>query len=343
MWPFLIIISFLVIIAIFLFTPNPLMKKIHGGPVKVNKKKVKKVMFGMNFTDGLVYKLFIYIFLVIVSFIFLYPMIYMLLTSLKPQMDLADSASGLLPSSLYFKNYVEAFKALGYFKALYKSIIVAMLPTLFNVIIGCLTAYGFARFNFPLKKLWFAIMIITYIVPAALISIPRYAWYAKLKLLGSILTYILPSSLGQGLCFALYFMILYSTFKRLPVQLEESARIDGANNLQIFFRIALPLVIPSIITVLLFSFVWYWNDSDTASMYLNIVKAGQDAPRWITLPIALQNYQNSLLDRGEREIILFQGVKMAAVFLSILPLLINYFVLQRFFVEGIEKSGIAGE
>ena len=123
----------------------------------------------------------------------------------------------------------------------------------------------------------------------------------------------------------------------------QNKNIDTSNNLQIFFKIALPLVVPSIITVLLFSFVWYWNDSETASMYLNIVKAGEEAPRWITLPIALQNLQNSLLDRGEREIILYGGVKMAAVFLSILPLLINYLVLQRFFVEGIEKSGIAGE
>ena len=343
MWPFLIVVACLIVAILLIFAPNPIINKIHGGPVKINKKKVKKIMLGMNFTDGLIYKIFIYAFLIVVSFIFLYPMIYMIFTSLKPQMDLADSASGLLPSSLFFKNYSEAFRELGYFKALYKSIIVSMLPTLFNVIIGCLTAYGFARFNFPLKKFWFAIMITTYIVPTALISIPRYAWYAKLKLLGSILTYILPASLGQGLCFALYFMILYSTFRRLPVQLEESARIDGANNLQIFFRIALPLVVPSIITVLLFSFVWYWNDSQTASMYLNIVKVGQSAPRWVTLPIALQNYQNSLLDRGEREILLYQGVKMAAVFLSILPLLINYFVLQRFFVEGIEKSGIAGE
>ena len=343
MWTFLIVIAILISLWFVIFKPNPIINKIHGGPLKINKKKVKKVFFGMNFTDGLIYKLFIYIFLVIVSFIFLYPMIFMIFTSLKPQMDLADSASGLLPSSVYFRNYVDAFKELGYLKALYKSIIVAILPTLFNVIIGCLTAYGFARFNFPLKKFWFAIMIITYIIPTALISIPRYAWYAQLKMLGSILTYILPASLGQGLCFALYFMILYSTFKRMPLQLEESARIDGANNLQIFFKIALPLVVPSIITVLLFSFVWYWNDSETASMYLNIVKAGEEAPRWITLPIALQNFQNSLLDRGEREIILYGGVKMAAVFLSILPLLINYLVLQRFFVEGIEKSGIAGE
>ena len=281
--------------------------------------------------------------LIIVSFIFLYPVIYMLLTSVKPQMDLADSAAGLIPTSLDFTNYKTALEKLNYFKSLYKSMMVAFIPTLLNVIVGCLTAYGFAKFKFPLKKLWFAIMVATYIVPKSLITIPQYAWYAKLKLLGSIFTYILPASLGQGLYFALYFLILYSTFKQIPKQLEESAKIDGANNLQIFFKIVLPLVIPSIITVTLFSFVWYWNDSETAAMYLNVVKAGQTAPRWVTLPIALQNYENTLLDVGERQALLYRGIEMAATFLSIVPLLIIYLALQRYFVEGIEKSGITGE
>ena len=86
----------IVVTLVFLFTPNPLIKKIHHGePLKLNKKKIKRVMLGMNFTDGLVYKIILYALLIIVSFIFLYPVIYMLLTAVKPQMDLADSAAGL--------------------------------------------------------------------------------------------------------------------------------------------------------------------------------------------------------------------------------------------------------
>ena len=339
----LIFTLIIVVTLVFLFTPNPLIKKIHHGePLKLNKKKIKRVMLGMNFTDGLVYKITLYALLIIVSFIFLYPVIYMLLTAVKPQMDLADSAAGLLPSSLDFSNYKNALEKLSYFKSLYKSMLVALIPTVLNVVVASITAYGFATFRVPLKKLWFAVMLATYIVPKALISIPQYAWYSQLKLLGSIFTYILPATFGQGLYFALYFLILYSTFKQIPKQLEESAKIDGASNLQIFFKIVLPLILPSLITVTLVSFVWYWNDAETASMYLNIVKAGQTTPRWVTLPIALQNFQLTLVG-SEREAMLYRGVEMAATFLSIAPLLLIYLFLQRYFVEGIEKSGITGE
>ena len=339
----LIIILVLVLLGLFLFTNNPLIIKLRGKPFKLNKKRIKRIIFGMNFTDGILYKIILYSLLVIISFIFLYPVIYMILTSLKPQMDLADSTAGLLPTKLDFNNYRVALSELKYLNALYKSILVALLPTLINVIVGAITAYGFAKFKFPLKKMWFGIMIATYIVPVTLISIPQYAWYSKLKLLGSIFTYLLPASFGQGLNFALYFLILYSTFSRIPKQLEESAKIDGANDLQIFFKIVMPLVIPSMITVILFSFVWYWNDSTTAAMYLNKLKAGEVTPRWITLPIALSNYQASLSSVGEKEAILYRGIKMAATFLSIIPLMIIYIALQKYFVEGIEKSGIAGE
>ena len=343
MWIFLIIVLLVILLFILLFTPNPIIKKLRGKPFNFNKKKIKKVLMGMNFTDGLIYKIILYALLIVVSFVFLYPVIYMLFTSIKPQIDLADSTAGFIPTSFDFNNYRTAISELNYLNALYKSILVALLPTLLNVIVGCFTAYGFARFNFPFKKFWFAVMITTYILPKALISIPQYAWYARLKLLGSIFTYLLPATLGQGLCFALYFLILYSTFNRIPKQLEESARIDGANSFQIFFKIALPLVIPSMITVILFSFVWYWNDSETAAMYLNVMRAGQTSPRWITLPVALQNYQGKLSSIGEKEMLLYRGIKMAATFVSILPLIVIYLALQRYFVEGIERAGIAGE
>ena len=339
----LIIIITIALSGVLLFTNNALIIKLRGKPFKFNKQKFKRIILGMNFTDGLLYKIILYSLLIIISFIFLYPVIYMMLTSLKPQMDLADTTAGLLPTKFDFNNYRVAIGELNYLNALYKSMLVALLPTLINVIVASITAYGFAKFNFPLKKLWFGVMIATYIVPVTLISIPQYAWYAKLKLLGSIFTYLLPASFGQGLNFALYFLILYSTFSRIPKQLEESAKIDGANDLQIFFKIILPLVIPSMITVILFSFVWYWNDSTTAAMYLNKLRAGQTTPRWITLPIALANYQASLASIGEKEAILYRGIKMAATFLSIVPLMIIYVALQKYFVEGIEKSGIAGE
>lgn len=309
--------------------------------MKLTKGKVKRFFFGMNTTDGKLYKIIIYILLIIISFIFLYPLLFMIFTSLKQVEDLADTSVGLLPSKLTFENYQTAAKELNYFPSLGKTILIAFIPSLLNMIVGCLTAYGFAKFNFPLKKVLFGLMIASFIIPTVLIRIPQYAWYAKLNLLGSIWTYLLPSLFGQGLYSTLYILILYSTFKQIPKQLEESARIDGANNLQIFVKIVLPLIIPSLITVFLFSFVWYWNDSVTAAMYLNV--GGKNF--WTTLPVALQNYQSKIISetQGGQRMVLYQGIKMAGTLITIVPLLVLYLALQKYFVEGIEKSGITGE
>ena len=130
-------------------------------------------------------------------------------------------------------------------------------------------------------------------------------------------------------------------FNQIPKQLEEAAKIDGASSLGVFFKVAVPMVIPGIVTVFLFSFVWYWNDSQTAAMYLG--RAGKD--NWATIPVMLERYQSAIVaeTNGGIAMKLYQGEKMAATLLSIIPLLILYFFLQRFFVESIEKSGIAGE
>lgn len=313
----------------------------NGNLKKVNKKKIKRFFFGSNTIDGFLYRMIIYVLLIIVSYIFLYPLIFMLLTSFKEVEDLADTSMGLIPSKFTFENYKTALKELNYFSSLGKTILIAAIPSILNTVVACLTAYGFAKFKFPLKKILFGLMIASFVIPTVLIRIPQYAWYSKLNLLGSIWTYILPSIFGQGLFSTLYILILYSTFKQIPIQLEEAARIDGANNLQIFFRIVLPLVIPSLITVFLFSFVWYWNDSATAAMYLNV--GGKTF--WTTLPVALQQYQSEIqaLTQGGQRMVLYQGIKMACTLITILPLLILYLFLQKFFVEGIEKSGITGE
>lgn len=310
-------------------------------PKSTIKQKIKRRLWGMNTTDGLIYKILIYFLLVIISFIFVYPIIFMIITSLKSVTDLADTSIKWIPTMLEWNNYKTALSELKYFQSLYKTFIVALIPSLINTIVACLTAYGFAKFTFPGRKILFGIMLATFIIPKALINIPQFAWYSKLGLLGSLFTYILPSTFGQGLYSALYILILYSTICQIPKQLEESARIDGANNIQIFFKIVIPLIIPLLLTVFLFSFVWYWNDATTAAMYLG--QAGKDF--WTTLPVALQNYNDkvSAITNGGQLEILYSGIKMACTLISIIPLLIIYFILQRYFVESIDRSGITGE
>lgn len=305
--------------------------------------KIKKSLLGMKGTDGLLYKIFVYFLLIIFGFIFMYPILSMISVSLMGPSDLSDTSLKWIPSSIEWNNYVTAFSELDYLKSLLKTFVVAGLPSLINVVVASLTAYGFARFKFPGKNFLFAIMLATFIIPKSLIFIPQYAWFSKIKILGTLWTYILPSTFGQGLYSALYILILFSAFKLVPIQLEESASIDGASKLQIFFKIVLPLVIPSMITVFLFSFVWYWNDSNTASMYLS---AGASTT-WSTLLVKLNDYQdyiNSITNGGTGiNALLYRGSRMSSTLISILPLVIIYIFLQKYFVESVEMSGITGE
>lgn len=305
--------------------------------------KIKKVLFAKNLSDGLIFRMGIYILLIILGFIFIYPIISMIVTSLKDVGDLADSTVKWIPGHLEWANYKEAFTQLDFFRSLGKTCVVVLVPSLINTVIACLTAYGFSKFNFPGKKVLFAIMLATFIIPKKLTGIPQYAWFNQLKLLGTLWTYILPSTFGQGLNSALGILVLYSSLNLVPRQLEESAKIDGCSNIGTFFKIVLPLIVPTLITVFLFNFVWYWNDSTTASMYLNVNGNG----KWTTLLVSLSSYQNQInaITNGGQGIqaLLYQGSRMAATFLSILPLLLMYFVLQRYFVESVEKSGITGE
>lgn len=306
-----------------------------------NKNKIKKRFLGTKGSNGLIMKIVIYFLLIVFGFIYLYPLLFMLITSLKGEADLMDTSIKWLPTSLEFSNYKVAFQQLHYLPTFFKTLVVVIVPSVINTIVALLTAYGFSRFNFPGKKILFGLMLATFVVPSALTKIPQFVWYSKLGLIGDILTYILPSTFGQGLNEAIYILILYSMFNLIPKQLEEAARIDGASNLGVFFKVAIPMVVPGIVTVFLFSVVWYWNDSATASMYLG--RAGKDF--WATIPVMLERYQTQIVaeTHGGVGMKLYQGKKMAGTLLSIIPLLVMYFPLQRFFVESIEKTGIAGE
>jgi multiple sugar transport system permease protein len=164
--------------------------------------------------------------------------------------------------------------------------------------------------------------------------------YREYGLLGSEWALILPALLGQGYKSAIFILIFYQTFLSLPKALEEAARLDGAADWKIFWQIALPTAVPAFIIAIIFSTVWYWNETYLTVIFL---EGGMQ-----TLPMQLakftQAYENlyppgvvNIFDR------LNEAVKLSGTFLNILPLLLMYFVLQKWFVESIERTGITGE
>ena len=173
--------------------------------------------------------------------------------------------------------------------------------------------------------------------------IPTYVLYNDMKILGTIWTFVLPALFGNGLNSAIFILIFYSFFKQVPKVLMEAAYIDGAGHFKAFFRIAIPSAVPAIITVFLFSFVWYWNETTQSAMYFGT--------KYTTLPLQLANLEarftalfgkndNPAVDTATR---FNQSTSMAGTMLSILPLVIFYICLQRQFVESIDRTGIAGE
>lgn len=281
--------------------------------------------------------------LICIGFVYLYPMLYMFSTSFMNRDDLLDTSVKWLPSSLYMQNYIDAAKSMNFWPTLLKGIVIAGLPTICNVLICMFIGYGFARYDFKGKKIMMGILIFSYILPNQVTMIPTYVLYNDMGILGTLWTFLLPAIFGNGLNAPIFILIFYQFFRQVPKVLMEAASIDGAGHFKSFFRIAIPSAVPAIITVVLFSFVWYWNESYLTEMY---VQGLTTKSNWTNLVIQLKSFESTFQTRasvGDMATSLNESVKMAATALSILPLLITYFVLQRYFVESIDRAGITGE
>lgn len=303
------------------------------------KSKFRRFLFGMTFTDGLIFKLGIYVLLISLGYIYLYPMLYMITNSFMTLSDVISVSVNWIPSSLNWENYRIVWEAIDYPNALLDAIMLAGLPALSATASSALIGYGFARYDFPLKKLLLVLMILTFIVPPQITMLPTFRMFTNYQLLGSIRTFIYPAILGQGFNAAIFILIFYSFFRMIPKSLDESAQLDGAGPLTIFFKIAIPLAVPAIIIVFLFSFVWYYNETYLSGLYLRNSEL-------MTLPLRVEQFFNnyaSLYPEGSRAQELMQSAKLAGNILTILPLLVLFFFTQRYFVEAIDKTGITGE
>jgi multiple sugar transport system permease protein len=307
---------------------------------RINQDRIKTFFLGSRTSYGLIFNLLLYLILIAIGFVYLYPLLFMFVTSLKSPADLLNPMVQWIPTQIFLGNYEKALRVLNYPVTLASSILVSVVPSVLQAIVCSLIGYGLARYRFPGKRLLFALILATFIIPAQNTVIPQMLTYRNLGLLGSVWSLILPAMVGQGFKSAIFILIFYQTFQSLPKVLEEAARLDGASDLKIFIQIALPAAVPAFIISIIFSTVWYWNETFLTVIFL---EGGVQ-----TLPMQLskfvQAYENlyppgmvNIFDR------LNEAVKLSGTFLNILPLLVMYFILQKWFVESIERSGITGE
>lgn len=313
---------------------------------------VRRTLLGGFRKLGLLPKTVLYVMLIALCFVYVYPILHMGVTSLKSLTDLLDPSVKWLPHELTTENYGKALDIMGFSDHLLDTLLVTVVPSIAQTFSCALAGYAFARFRFKGKNLLLGCVLLTFIVPFSVLMVPTYTMYSDYGILGSIWTMILPAISGQGLRAAIFILIFRATYEQIPFSLDEAARVDGAGETRVFFTIGVPLGIPAMITSFLFSFVWYWNETYTTSLFMGNASLG-DAKAISTLVMELSRFEESYLAylekaggwaaRNSGANIQNEAITMAGTILTIAPLLVVYFCLQRYFTEAIDRSGITGE
>ncbi len=308
------------------------------------KEKFKKLLMGTRDKNGLIKLVAIYGLLICIGFIYVYPILYMISASFMTLDDLLDSSIHWIPSSFNLSNFSQAGSSMNYWISLLQSFVIAGIPTLCTLISCSVTGYALARYNFRLKPVCIGLIVLTFVLPRQVTMIPTYTMYSNLKILNSVWAFIVPALVGQGLNAPIFIMIFWQFFRQVPPSLVEASKIDGAGAFRSFFSVALPTAGPAFITVALFSFVWYWNEFYLTQLYVHGVMTESN---WTTLIIQLQNFNQNYSSYAQTAsggaTSLNESIKMAGTLLAVLPLMILYFILQRHFVESIDRTGITGE
>ncbi|MFD0676293.1 MULTISPECIES: carbohydrate ABC transporter permease [unclassified Paenibacillus] len=298
-------------------------------------KKARFLILGREADKGLLFKLFIYLILLDTAYIYLKPVLHMVTTMVKNSSDLLDPSVNWFPRVVYFGNLQEAWEWLKYPKALSLTFIMALSVATLQTLSCAVTGYAFARLKIPFKGLLFFFLLLTFIVPMQVTILPNIIYARELGLLNTIYPIIVPAFFGLGLKGALFVIIYRQFFSTQPKELEEAARIDGANVFKIFYKVMMPLAKPAILVVFLFSFVWTWNDFYLPSMYLADIET---AP----LSMGISRIATALRQQAEQfgPSVTDEAIRMATTFLMIIPPMLLYTFTQRWFIEGVERTGL---
>ncbi|MCL1988060.1 MAG: carbohydrate ABC transporter permease [Firmicutes bacterium] len=280
------------------------------------------------------------IILVGVSFVIISPILAVISRAIMDPMDAINPLIYLIPQNFTWQNINDAILVMDYWNTLGRTLAFSLGFALLHVVITSLVGYGFARFKFPGSGPLFALVIISIVVPVQTYMVPMFLNFrfflgsGNINLIGSLWALGLLTLTGVGLRSGLYIYIFRQFFRGLPKEIEEAAFIDGAGPFRTYLQVMIPNATPAIITVLLFAFVWHYNDTFYTSLLM---------PNNRLLSVLLiglgPNFQAIF---NERSPILAQMVVFAGVMLAIIPILTIYMFLQRYFVEGLERSGIVG-
>ncbi|WP_067623514.1 carbohydrate ABC transporter permease [Alicyclobacillus acidiphilus] len=269
------------------------------------------------------YRLVIYLLLIATSICFLIPFAWLVLSAFKTSDEIFVYPPVWWPKHWEWGNFYQALTTLPFARYALNTIIIAGLNVIGNVLSCSLVAYGFARFRFPGRRILFIVLLTTMMVPSQVLLVPQFIMFHDIGWTNSILPLTVPAFFGS----AFYVFLLRQFLMTIPLELEEAATIDGAGSLRIFFEIILPLIKPALVAVAVFAFQGAWNDFLSPLIYLN-------DPSKFTLQLGLTQFQGTY--KTEWNLI------MAASVVVMLPMLVIFFLAQKYFIEGITMTGTKG-
>ncbi|QDA36972.1 carbohydrate ABC transporter permease (plasmid) [Paracoccus liaowanqingii] len=268
-----------------------------------------------------------YTLLTVVGLIMLYPLIWLIGASFKTNSEIFGSI-GFIPREPTLEGYVKGWETstpYTFGRFFWNTFLIILPKTIFTAISCALVAYGFARFEFPFKRFFFATLIATLLLPNVVTRIPQYILFRDLGWLDTYLPLWVPSAFAGD---AFFVFMLVQFLRAIPRDMEEAARVDGANSFQTLIHIVVPMLLPALISVMLFQFMWTMNDFLGPLIYLSSV---EKFPVSLALKLSIDTTEAFDWNR-----ILAMSV------LALLPALIVFFMAQKYFIEGISAGGVKG-
>jgi multiple sugar transport system permease protein len=252
------------------------------------------------------------------------PLLWLISTSLKEPGTEFVFPPEWIPNPIVWNNYVIALTKLPFHLYFAHTLLITVVATAGAVVTASMAAFGFARIKFGGRDFLFVVLLSTLMLPDVVTLVPKYVLFSKLHWINTYLPLTVPYWFGGG---AFNIFLIRQFFMTLPYDLDEAAKIDGASHFQVYWRLLLPLSIPALTAVTMFAVIFHWNDFLGPLIYLN-------DPQKRTLALGLQGFQDSYRTQW--------SLLMAASTAMIAPIIVLFFAAQRFFIRGIQLTGLSG-
>lgn len=294
-----------------------------------------------------------WLFLIAIAYVILYPLIYMISMSIRATSDFYDVTVVWVPKTFTLDHFKFIIEDMNLHKPLLRTLVITLVCTFIEMIVTSTVGYGFARFRFPFSNALFVLVVFTIMVPPQMLNMGNYLMMKNLdffglieamtgspspiNLLDTIWSFVLPALTGQGIRAGLMILIFRQFYAALPTELEEAALIDGCGFYRTYVRIMAPNLSNTFCLCAIFSIVWYWTDYFYSLTYLPTEK---------TMALQIDNINqlvtNAVPNNGDRSMYNLAPKQQAACLIFILPLVIFFLIIQKYFSRSIENSGLVG-